>query len=232
MSFIVNDQLAGTQSTPAVAVLANGGFAAVWNDLSGRDGSGTGLYLRVFDSSGTAIGGDILVPANGGGDQGITGEGQIARVGDGFVVVWTGGDGNHHARKFAADGTPASGDFIVNDSSVWSEQADKVSVTGLANGNMVFSWVSPDARDLGNVHARIFAADGTPAGAGFVIDQAVFPQAQPTPAGAFVAPAKFPEITGFSNGTFLGLRRHQLGLRHSTPIGLRPPVRGRWHAAR
>ncbi len=70
-------------SAPSLAPLANGGFAVAWN---ADDGSGAGLFLRLFDAAGRPASPETLVSAPRGGDQ----EGILHPLpGGGFAAVWT-----------------------------------------------------------------------------------------------------------------------------------------------
>jgi Ca2+-binding RTX toxin-like protein len=105
--FHVNTTTAGDQSLPQVARLAGGGFVVVWQD-SAADGSGQGVYARVYDSSGNPATGEFLVNTTTALNQMNPVVGALA---DGsFVVAWdsSGQDGSAtgvYSQHFNADGS-------------------------------------------------------------------------------------------------------------------------------
>ena len=98
-----------------------------------------------------------------------------------FVVVWedasqTGGGNSSHSavrgQLYNADGSPASGEFLVNQTT-FGDQEDAV-VAGLSDGRFVVAWkdVSLTGGDNSgaSVRARIFNVDGSPAGDEFLVN--------------------------------------------------------------
>ena len=83
------------------------------------------------------------------------------------------GDGSGtciRGRVFDVDGDPTGNDFIVN-STATNDQI-RADVTALADGRFVVTWQSDDGGDgdgIG-VRARIFNADGSPAGDDFIVN--------------------------------------------------------------
>jgi hypothetical protein len=87
--FLVNTSTLSSQSQPAIAPLADGGFVIVWTDFSGSggDSSGSSIKGQRYDSAGTKVGGEFLVnTATAGHQQSATVE---AGPGGGFMVAWT-----------------------------------------------------------------------------------------------------------------------------------------------
>src|SRR5690606_8890349 len=56
--FRVNTTTAGGQYAASIVGLANGGFVATWTS---NDGSGEGVYARVYDAEGNTTGADVRV---------------------------------------------------------------------------------------------------------------------------------------------------------------------------
>jgi hypothetical protein len=86
----------------------------------------------------------------------------------GFVVVWSNGPGYErlaiHARLFASNGSPTSGEFRLVDPGAGSEHADQVVAD--RDGTFLVAW--SETRSPGGVSdifVRRFRRDGTPAGA-------------------------------------------------------------------
>ena len=53
VEFTVNTTTTGTQYNPRLAALADGRFVAVYGDASSNDGSGYGVFSKVFNADGT-----------------------------------------------------------------------------------------------------------------------------------------------------------------------------------
>ncbi len=103
--FQVNTYTQGNQHHAEVIVGDDGNFVITWRS-EGQDGDEGGIYARRFDSSGAALGDELLVNALTAGDQS---DPDIAARPDGaFVVAWASqaGAGGIHSRRFEADGTP------------------------------------------------------------------------------------------------------------------------------
>ncbi len=113
--FQVNTYTTGSQSQPAVAMDSESGFVVVFG--SPQDGSGRGIFGRLFDSSGKPTSGEFPVNTHTPGAQERP---AVARDAAGnFVVVWESDsqDGSSHGvlgRRFDADGDPLGGEFQVN----------------------------------------------------------------------------------------------------------------------
>jgi len=81
----VAETTAGDQTTPAVIGLENGGFAVVWVS-EGQDGSGDGVYGRLFDADGAASSSEFPLNQTTKGDQSEPG---IAVYRNDLLSVWT-----------------------------------------------------------------------------------------------------------------------------------------------
>ncbi|MEA2694506.1 MAG: large repetitive protein [Acidobacteriota bacterium] len=85
----------------------------------------------------------------------------------GFVVVWTNGPASGgrtviHARLFAANGAPASGEFRLTDPAPGSQHADQVAAD--RDGSFLVAWSEERAPGgPADVYVRRFRRDGTPA---------------------------------------------------------------------
>ena len=104
--FQVNLHTTGSQTRPAIAGGDLGNFVVVW-ESEGQDGSGFGIFARVFDSNGAPQGGEIPVSSY---TTGLQIRPSVAMdAGDNFVVTWYGdGPGGFASwvRRFDATGTP------------------------------------------------------------------------------------------------------------------------------
>jgi hypothetical protein len=171
VEFSVNTAGALTQNVSRLATFADGGFVVVWETSdTAADGSGGAIKAQRFDSAGNKAGGEFLVNSSFATTQS---QPTVASFADGsFAVAWTTDDPLQDgagraikARLFTASGLPAGPEFLVNTATA-GNQAEP-SMTTLANGNFVISWWEAW---FGEVHARIFTADGTPLGADFRVN--------------------------------------------------------------
>ncbi|WP_424990889.1 Ig-like domain-containing protein [Fluviibacterium sp. S390] len=119
--FRVNTETGSSQYNAQVTAMADGGFVVAWEDNSGRDGSGVGVFAQRYDANGVRIDGDIQVNQEVSSTQS---EAALTSFGTGFAAVWTSttsgysGDGSSNGiflRTFesAAPGatSPVLGDF-------------------------------------------------------------------------------------------------------------------------
>ncbi|MDP2803593.1 MAG: hypothetical protein Q8O26_17120 [Phreatobacter sp.] len=172
--FIVNTVSAADQVTPSLTTLADGRFVASWQSTDTGDGSGSCIRARIYNGDGTPSGNDFIVNSTTTGDQFDTSV--VALANGSFVATWRSDDtvdGSGtciRARIFNGNGTPSGPDFIVN-STIANNQLNP-SVTALVDGRFVASWWSFDTGDGSGscVRARVFNADGTPAGEDFLLN--------------------------------------------------------------
>jgi len=143
-----------------VSALPGGGFVVVWEDASFR------IQARRFRSDGSAVDlGDLQVNTDTNGARELP---DVAATPDGgFVVAWMTYDGSYsgiHGRRYDASGTPLDPlEFPVNTYTPDFQVAPRVSVA--PSGDFIVVWTSFDSpfdQDGYAVHARRFAADGTP----------------------------------------------------------------------
>lgn len=172
--FLVNTTTLNSQDNPSVASLQSGGFVVTWADGSQQGGDNTGSAIRaqVYDASGVAVGGEVLVNTATAGAQTAPAASSLAT--GGFVVTWTdasgqGGDTNGtgiKAQLFSAGGAKLGGEFLVNTATAANQ--DSVAVTTLESGAFVITWrdsslqggdTSKDA-----VKAQMFDATGAKIG--------------------------------------------------------------------
>ncbi len=131
-----------------------------------RDASGFRPRMEELPSrlllSVTAVGGDININATTSNNQIAP---AIAVAPDGsFVAVWEADgnlDGNGRGifgRRFAADGTPLSGDFIVNATTQGDQTTPAIAMDG--SGNFVVAWTGPGTNK--DIFMRRFDASANP----------------------------------------------------------------------
>ena len=174
----VNTSTFGDQSQSDVTALKNGGFVVTWTDYQEAldDPSIYAERMRVYNASGTALSGQLLVNTTTIGQQF---DPEITALTNGrFVVTWTDGSGvdGHldkaiRAQVFNADGSVRGAEFAVNTTSDFDQIHP--TVTALAGGRFVIAWKDSsqtgDDTSLSAVRAQVFNANGTKSGAEFVV---------------------------------------------------------------
>lgn len=141
--FIINATTASAQYSPSIVGLADGGFVATWTS---NDGSGEGVYSRVYDADGNTSGADIRVNVTTTNNQSNA---SVAALEDGgYIVTWTSqsqdGDGTGiYARIYGADGVAAGTEFLVNTTTLNSQTSPNVAA--LEDGGFVVTWQSESA---------------------------------------------------------------------------------------
>ncbi|MGO4835497.1 calcium-binding protein, partial [Rhizobiaceae sp. 2RAB30] len=162
----VNTHAAGIQSSPQIALLADGGWVVTWMP-DGQDGDGRGIYQQAYDADGSARGGEIQVNSTVTGNQELP---QITGLsGGGWVVTWTSGsqdgDGSSgvYQQAYNANGTTRGSEVRVN-SHVPNYQGSS-EITALSSGGWVVTWTSDGQDGNGSgVYQQAYKADGTKLG--------------------------------------------------------------------
>jgi len=160
--FQINDINTGTQARPAVALLNDGRFVAVYD--SNQIGSFE-VFARFFSADGTPEGPAFQVNIDATGSQVFA---EVTTLSNGnFVVAYRSSavdaDGDITARIFEPDGTPVTGEFQINATAL--NRQDDVFITALQNGGFVATYSSSEAGTIqpNDILARGFNADGTEA---------------------------------------------------------------------
>lgn len=154
----VNSTTEGDQYAPVLATRPDGDFMVVWESY-GQSGSGDGAFGRVFDASGSPVGGEFRVD---GGTSVYAGYLDAAAVADGFAVVWNepreaGGEVlTTLMRRF--DGSGTGGEVI----DVGGGDDDQANGAIAARGDDVtVTWEGPGP-DPQDVFAQVFGTVGGP----------------------------------------------------------------------
>ena len=191
----VNQNGAGYQEHPQVAVLANGGAVFVWQ---GGDLGFQKIYARFLNPDGTFATGDIPVGAD---TNQPSQQAALAVLGNGDVIVtWSRMEADGHlqgvlAQRFSAAGTALGPEWLVNQTT--ANNQSRPAVAPLADGGFVIAWMSEVVRGadpnvtetVASVHsvdilAQRYTAAGQPAGAEFRVNSAPQPCGNPAVAGA------------------------------------------------
>lgn len=188
--FLVNTQTNGSQASPVVTGLSNGGFVVSWQDQNSTSGD---IKAQIYGANGAPVGGEFLtnsVTANNQNTPAITG-----LPNGGFVVAWTNQGSvapDVKAQVYDANGAKVGSEFLVNSASANFDQ-ERASIATLSNGDFVVTW--NDFR-TGNweVRGQVFhpgASGATKVGSEFTVDTAYYNS-------RMVA-----GVTGLANGNFV-----------------------------
>jgi len=152
----INQVTAGDQRYGNVDSDAAGNFVVTWMS-SAQDGSGQGIYARVFDSSGIAQTNEFLVNTTTLNDQGSPNV-SVNDTGD-FIITWhdsSGEDGSGRgifAQQFDRVGNAVGGETQIN-TTIASDQED--ATVALSGNNAVIVWSGNGTGDTQGVFAQRF----------------------------------------------------------------------------
>lgn len=156
----VNTFTTSYQEGPDVSSAEDGSFVVVWQDVV--DGDGYAVQMKLFDSAGMPIGGDLAVNTVTTGSQS---EPRIRHApGGGFVVVWQSyvqapGRTSVRAQRFDASGDLVGDELQVETTTAQDQRRPDVGIT--STGDFVVVWESEQQDgDQGSVHAQRFSSDG------------------------------------------------------------------------
>ncbi len=198
--FQVNTYTTGSQSGPALAALADGGFAVAWSGAgSGPDTLGTSIRGQRYGADGSAVGTERQVNSFAPGLQ--TNPWLAALADGGFVVAWasSGSVGSDNfgtsiqGRRVNAEGTALGEQFQVNTYTFADQRFPRAAA--LAAGGFVVTWHngsgSPSDASFTSIQGQRYASDGVPAGGQFQVNS--------TTTGF----QQFSAVTGLADGGFL-----------------------------
>lgn len=165
--FRVHRSQRGLQRNPSVAPARGGGFLVVWETADGVAGVGPddGVYARLFNARGAAVGPEVELDELQGVDARVP---KLAAGTDGgFLAVWQGeGDGTDdyevYARLLDADGVPEGSQMQLNSGAHTRDQGAPAVAAG-ADGDYLVTWFSPVGEPPGVVYrvfGQVVGADG------------------------------------------------------------------------
>jgi hypothetical protein len=170
---LVNAYTTNDQHMPAVAVQPGGTFVVGWNSYGsfGNDDWFDSVQARRFAADGTPLGAQFQVNTYTPGYQAGAMIAVHPTTGD-FIVAWTTPrftiEGDVAARRYAADGTPLSDEFLVNSYTTGSQTTGARPAIA-PNGDFLLAWTSrtaefgdPEDCSTCEIDARRFRVDGTP----------------------------------------------------------------------
>ncbi|HEX8386521.1 MAG TPA: hypothetical protein VF576_10070, partial [Rubricoccaceae bacterium] len=167
--FRVNTHTTSRQQNPAVAMDADGDLVVAWESQY-QDGSGFGIYVQRYSSSGEPSGPTFRANTFTSLSQA---EPAVAANADGdFAVVWKSqaqdlsGYGVY-AQRYNAAGVPQGGEIRVNTATAGDQQVPSVAMDSY--GDLVVTWQGPGPQGFG-VYARAYSGAGAPAGGEVQVD--------------------------------------------------------------
>ncbi|MBU1158151.1 MAG: hypothetical protein KKE24_02295 [Candidatus Thermoplasmatota archaeon] len=188
---LVNDQTAGDQSDPAIAVAPNSKHVAVWTD-SEQDGSGNGIFGKLLNQMGKRI---LNFQANT-YTTGSQFQPAIAMSDSGdFVVMWNsytqdGDEGGIYGQRFSGGGAMRGSEFRVNTYAPDDQNSPSVAIH--SSGTFMAVWASHDQDGDGyGIFGQRYDDSGITLGSEFQVNSHVI--------GDQVKPCVAPG----SNGSFL-----------------------------
>jgi cysteine-rich repeat protein len=157
--FAVNVYTTGDQAEPDTAMNDGGRVVVVWQS-DGQDGSGQGVYARLWDATGTVARDEFRVNTYTTGAQY---DPSVAMDSSGrFVVVWTsfaqdGSSYGVYGQRYDATGAAVGSEFRVNDTTTNAQGGADVAAT--SDGDFVVVW-SGTVVDYRPLFSKRYRADG------------------------------------------------------------------------
>ena len=140
----VNSSVYGTQSQPNVTALADGGWVVTWTTSDGANGTAEIMQQR-YDRDGQRVGYEAQVNTTTKGNQGSS---TVHALSDGgWIVAWDSAEFGTSNRVINTQRYDANGNKYGAEKRLPGSVADEIrpSITGLADGGYVVTWVSSDA---------------------------------------------------------------------------------------
>lgn len=168
---LLNTTTQGQQSSLELVGTDDGGFLAVWMDISGlgADTSGSSVRGQRFTAAGVPIGAEVLVNQSTELAQFAP---SVTTLSDGRIVAtWTSGSGVApdvsflavHGRIMLADGSAWGDEFVVN--SLTTGNQTNPAVTALPDGGFLVVW----STNLDELHGQFFDTRGRAMGGELVL---------------------------------------------------------------
>lgn len=161
-----NDTYYYTQEDSDVAGLANGGFVITWTDQGSADGSGYGVFFKMFDNfgnevttydrDGNPLSGNVQVNQQTTGTQW---QSEVTALDDGgFVITFTdnqstadGSAASVWAQQYDRFGMALQDNFLVNITTSGTQQ--NTAIAALNNGDFAVAWED----QTGDIYERLYS---------------------------------------------------------------------------
>lgn len=162
----VNVEEYGNQSSPSVAVLADGGWVVTWQTQSASNWS-YDVAMRRFDASGQPMGGEVLVSP--GANQELV-PAVTALADGGWVVAFASSRSDSsdvYLQVYNADGTVRGSEISLAAAGYQFSPA----VAALEDGGFMVAWRSSTPTGDADILAQRFTADGSAMGEAFTVNE-------------------------------------------------------------
>ena len=203
IEFRVNTATVNSQSHPAVAALADGGFIVAWGGQTTElyfTSYPTNVYGQRFSAAGSRVGTEFRINTDTTPANLLHDDPSVAGLsGGGFIVTWTsqGQDGSFegvYGQRYDARGVPVGGEFQVNTDTIGDQNVS--SVAALNDGGFIVTWQSrdqynPNLETTSGIFAQRYRARGTKVGGEFRVNTNTI--------GNQIGPS----VAGLSNGGFV-----------------------------
>jgi hypothetical protein len=155
--FRANTTLAYSQAKPRVKYFSDGKFVIIWESFK-QDGSGYGMYGRIFNSDGTANTNEFQINTFT-TDYQWYGDVEVFND-DSFIVVWCsweqdGDDGGIYVQRFNSAGIKAGNEVRINKTTAQYQWLPKIKKLSGRNAAVVWSSWKQDGSREGIVTAFI-----------------------------------------------------------------------------
>ena len=174
----VNTTTANTQRLSAISALDGGGFVITWTNFVEVGPGDSNVYGQIFSSDGAKAGGEFLVNTAAPFAKSSTGA-VTGLAGGGFAVVWNEypplGDSNGTGLRcqiFNAAGAKLGGEFQVNTTILNDQLVQPGTMSALAGGGFVVTWIDRSGSFDDAVRGQIFDSAGAMVGGEFLVNDA------------------------------------------------------------
>ena len=185
--FKVNTNTAGSQISPSVTAMADGGWLVSWTSQDPQYRSPSQIYTQRYSIDGLPVGLETLAHADP--LQAQQASSVTALAGGGWVVAWAsgvGGDWQFDALAYASSGMPSDPIRINSSQSAYNQSNS--AIAALSNGDWLAVWSSWSHESGGGVYAQRFSASGARVGGEFKVSD-----------GSSTTP-QAPAVTGLKSG--------------------------------
>jgi hypothetical protein len=170
---LVNTTTTGNQTFPSAAIGSGGESVVVWSGRGVGDSDG-GIFFQLYDNTFAPQGTETRVNVT---TSSFQHKPLVSIAPDGtFVVVWSGKgigdiDSGVFARRYAANGTPLTGELRVNTTSAYYQQEPSIAIAN--DGTFLITWSGNGPGDMSGIFYQRFDAMANPVGVETLVNTTV-----------------------------------------------------------
>lgn len=162
--FRANTATAGSQTNAHVAATSDGGFVILWDDDSGLDGSGQGVYGQRFNAGGIPQAANFLVTTT---TASVQYQNAVAGYTGGFATTWisfTSGSYDVYLQRWDNAGAKVGTETLISKTpgaaTVQAGTQQNPDIAARANGDLVIVWTDQSSNDGSGygVYGRTYTA--------------------------------------------------------------------------